>query len=108
MQLPPTSARGCFSTHFKNSVVLLHVQVVTSLPSMSALKAAAAAGTTAAPGATLKTPDLSFQGLLDARLYRTVVAWLCKDSGKRPAEIVVSASLAADMTCQRLLTVAPC
>lgn len=58
------------------------VQVVDSMPDMASLKAAAAA----AAGAQ----QLEFTNLLSVKMYRTAVALLCKGSGKRACEDVVS------------------
>jgi hypothetical protein len=63
-------------------MVCAGVQVVDSMPDMASLKAAAAA----AVGAQ----QLEFESLLGAKLYRTAVALLCKGSGKRACDDVVS------------------
>jgi hypothetical protein len=54
------------------------VQVVDSMPDMASLKAAAGA------------QQLDLKSLLGAKMCRTAVALLCKSSGKRACDDVVS------------------
>lgn len=57
------------------------------MANMSALEAAA--------GAAAGTQRLEFNGLLEAKMYRTAIALLSKSSGRRPCEDVVRHSACA-------------
>lgn len=60
------------------------------MPSLAALESAAAAAAPAVDAVVMRPIQLSFQGLLDAKLYRAAVAWGSKSSGKHPRDEVVS------------------
>lgn len=60
------------------------------MPDMACLEAAAASVAASAGTGRQLAVTLSFNGLLEGKMYRTAVAWLSKSTGKRACDDVVS------------------
>jgi len=76
------------------------------MPDMACLEAAAASVAASAGSGPQQAFTLSFNGLLEGRMYRT--AWLSKSTGKRACDDVVSWQNVSVHVCNHLHSVVAC